>query len=121
MSPEPEDLVDPPKPSVQKSPLEGTEDQSALAPDEVVEAAAVEVDEAMVEVVTSVEVEDEVEMEVEVEIEVEVEVDIDVDVDVGVDVEVEVVNGTVEVEVVAGIGVEIDARLVEVDESHGQT
>lgn len=119
MSPEPEDLVDPPKPSVQKSPLEGTEDQSALAPDEVVEAAAVEVDEAMVEVVTSVEVEDEVEMEVEVEIEVEVEVDIDVDV--GVDVEVEVVNGTVEVEVVAGIEVEIDARLVEVDESHGQT
>ena len=88
MSPEPEDLVDAPKPSVQNSPLEGTEDQSALAADEVVEATVVEVDEAMVEVVTTVELEDEAEMESEV---------------------------------VAGTGAEIDARLVEVDESHGQT
>lgn len=102
---------------MQYSPLEGTEDQSALAPDEVAEAAVVEVDEAMVKVVTSVEVEEEVEVEVEVEIEVEVEVEVDVEVDV----EGEVVNATVEVEVVVGNGVETDARLVEVDESHGQT
>ena len=114
MSPEPEDLVDAPKPSVRNSPLEGTEDQSALAPDEVVEATVVEVDEAMVEVVTTVEVEDEAEMEIEVVAGTRAMVEVVTTVEVEDEAEMEI-------EVVAGTGAEIDARLVEVDESHGQT
>lgn len=96
MLPEPEEFVEPPKPEVEYSPLEGTEVQSALAPDEVDEA---------VEEGTSV---DEVDSPVD-----------KVGSSVGEgDGEDEVVSSTEEVDEVADGA---DGTLVEVDESPGQT
>lgn len=94
MSPEPEELVTPPKPLVRYSPLEGVAVQSALAADEVDvelvgEGVIVEVVDSMVDVVDSM-----------------VEV---------VGAMVKVVGATVEVEVVHWI-VEVDVHSMEEDQ-----
>lgn len=100
MSPEPEELVTPPKPVVRYSPAEGVAVQSALAADEVDvelvgEGVIVEVVDSMAEVVGAM-------LEV-----------------VGATVEVEVVHSMVEVEVHSMEEDQIEVEVVKASEDDG--